>query len=721
MKAKVNYFRTFVVLAVGLLAVAVALFGVGLRSAETQTTAPEMQVQDLGHLGGGYSGATSINDSGQVVGVSSTSDGAKHAFLYDEGATPKMQDLDTLGGNESHAAGINDSGQVVGYSYTSDGAQHGFLYDGTNGMQDLNNLIPAGSGWTITSASAFNADGKIAASGYGNTPPDPSICPGSWVGPAYGDAFVLTPATTATYEVQDLGHLGGYYSRAASINDSGQVVGVSFTSPCIWDDNAFLYDDESASPQMQRLVPGKATGINHYGQVVGYAQTLINGSCLNLDCWHAFLYDESASPQVQDIGTLKGSDYPRGVFGSIAQGINDSGQVVGNSGTIDGAQHGFLYDASAATPKMIDLNTLIPADSGWTIRDASAINSKGKIAATGYKDGVGTHALLLTPTSGPNPLKIISPLNNTLYDPDGSFSVSGTAPAGSTVELFEGTTSQGTTEADSSSGAWSMALGGVSEGAHTYTARATDAAGNTYTSNSVTVTVDMTAPTVSDVYPADGATGAGRNTDIAASFTEKMDSATFTSSTVTLVKEGTTTPISVNMGLTDSKDKVWISTWGVQLDANTRYTVKIKGGTNGVKDLAGNALGQDYSWNFTTVDVPPTVDSYTPTQTTGVPRSTSPTATFSTNMDPSTITATNIKFEVYDTKRSRWISVTHTVTYDAPGKTATVRPGSTLAASKDYRVTVTTNVKSSTGVALDQDANTSGSQPKRWKFTTGSS
>jgi hypothetical protein len=266
-----------------------------------------------------------------------------------------------------------------------------------------------------------------------------------------------------------------------------------------------------------------------------------------------------------------------------------------------------------------------------------------------------------------------------------------------------------------------VVLSGVSEGAHTYTAKATDAAGNTYASNSVPVTVDVTAPKVSEVYPADGATGAGRNTDIAASFTEKMDSATFTSSTVTLVKEVTTTPISVKMGLMDSKDKVWISTWGVELDANTKYTVKIKGGTNGVKDLAGNALGQDYSWTFTTVNVPPSVVSYTPTQTSSVPRNIRPTATFSTNMDPSTITATNIKFEVYDTKRSRWISVTHTVSYDAPGKTATVIPGSTLAVSKDYRVTVTTNVKSSTGVALDQDANTSGSQPMRWRFTTGSS
>ncbi len=89
---------------------------------------------------------------------------------------------------------------------------------------------------------------------------------------------------------------------------------------------------------------------------------------------------------------------------------------------------------------------------------------------------------------------ITSPDNNS-YDTDGSFSVSGSAPAGSTVELFEGTTSKGTAKADSSTGAWSIALSGVSEGAHTYKAKATDTAGYiSFASNSVTVTVDKKAP-----------------------------------------------------------------------------------------------------------------------------------------------------------------------------------------------------------------------------------
>jgi Bacterial Ig-like domain len=95
----------------------------------------------------------------------------------------------------------------------------------------------------------------------------------------------------------------------------------------------------------------------------------------------------------------------------------------------------------------------------------------------------------------PSPPTITSPQNNTSVS-EGPFSVSGSAEAASTVELFEGTTSKGTTKADSSSsGAWSIALSGVSAGAHTYSAKATDAAGNTSSaSDSLTVTVDKTAP-----------------------------------------------------------------------------------------------------------------------------------------------------------------------------------------------------------------------------------
>jgi hypothetical protein len=61
--------------------------------------------------------------------------------------------------------------------------------------------------------------------------------------------------------------------------------------------------------------------------------------------------------------------------------------------------------------------------------------------------------------------------------------LSGTAEAGSTVKLLDGTTQIGTAKANTS-GAWSLATAALSTGTHNFTAMATDAAGNTSTASS---------------------------------------------------------------------------------------------------------------------------------------------------------------------------------------------------------------------------------------------
>jgi probable HAF family extracellular repeat protein len=54
----------------------------------------------------------------------------------------------------------------------------------------------------------------------------------------------------------------------------------------------------------------------------------------------------------------------------------------------------FIYQNGA----FVDLNTLIPAGSGWQLADATAINDDGQILvdATSTANG-GSHAFLLTP------------------------------------------------------------------------------------------------------------------------------------------------------------------------------------------------------------------------------------------------------------------------------------------------------------------------------------
>jgi probable HAF family extracellular repeat protein len=145
---------------------------VGLVTSSTPDHAflasPSSVMVDLGTLPGDLSSnALSINDAGQIVGISNATSFAfsfpQKAFLKD--GNNAMQFLGTLGGTSSSANDINNVSQIVGNSTTAgDAATHAFIYqNGT--MTDLNDLIPAGSGWVLQNASAINDIGQIVGTG----------------------------------------------------------------------------------------------------------------------------------------------------------------------------------------------------------------------------------------------------------------------------------------------------------------------------------------------------------------------------------------------------------------------------------------------------------------------------------------------------------------------------------------------------------------------------
>jgi probable HAF family extracellular repeat protein len=96
----------------------------------------------LGVLG---TGATGINNRGQIVGYYLDSNAKQHGFVYSDGTYVTVDD--PLGVNGSMATGINDRGQIVGYYMDASGAGDfgGEYTDYQNGTQHAFLATPASS------------------------------------------------------------------------------------------------------------------------------------------------------------------------------------------------------------------------------------------------------------------------------------------------------------------------------------------------------------------------------------------------------------------------------------------------------------------------------------------------------------------------------------------------------------------------------------------------
>jgi hypothetical protein len=213
-------------------------------------------------------------------------------------------------------------------------------------------------------------------------------------------------------------------------------------------------------------------------------------------------------------------------------------------------------------------------------------------------------------------------------------------------------------------------------------------------------TADTTAPTVSNTYPADTATGVAFNANVTATFSEVMDVATMTTTTFT-VKQGTT----VVAGVVSYAGTTATFNPTSDLLPSTAYTATL---STGVSDLAGNAMAAAKTWGFTTGatadTTAPTVSSVIPlTGASGVSIGSNLSAVFSEPMDLSTVNTTTF------TLKQGTTDVAGTVTTPST-TTATFNPTSNLANSTVYTATIATGVKDLAGNAL--------AAAKTWSFTT---
>ena len=194
---------------------------------------------------------------------------------------------------------------------------------------------------------------------------------------------------------------------------------------------------------------------------------------------------------------------------------------------------------------------------------------------------------------------------------------------------------------------------------------------------------DTTRPTVSSVSPTVDATGVAFNSLITASFSEAMNPLSVTMSSFILeCPMGTSIGGTVGYAVNGS---IATLTPDSDLPASTICRATI---STAVRDAAGNALANPYSWSFTTGaapdTTPPTVSSTNPIDAAlDVCINKTINVTFSEALDPLAITTATFTLNV-----SGGATVDGVVDYDAQTDIATFTPDQDLIGATNYTVTL---------------------------------
>lgn len=329
-------------------------------------------VRSASHASGGagrLSDHYAIRDLGDAAEAAGLNEAGQAALTWRDGSeaqglTGGPAALTLLGAlpkhHFSHAYGINSLGEIAAASYNIPGHGRAFLWDGS--PHKLGSL----PGYPYSQARAVNDSGQVA--GFAETG-----------GRDRNQAHVARAFLWQSGKMTDLGTLGGLYSAATGVNNGGQVVGKADTET-FGQTHAFLWQNG----EMQDLgtlggANSLACAVSDGGTVVGCAETGV------ADTRHAFVWQNGA---MCDLGTLP--DRPS----SVACGVNSTGQIVGYAEPQPDStdKRAVLWRGG----QVLDLNTLLPAHSGWVLTEARAVNDRGQIVGSGIWNG-HARAFLLTP------------------------------------------------------------------------------------------------------------------------------------------------------------------------------------------------------------------------------------------------------------------------------------------------------------------------------------
>lgn len=320
-------------------------------------------------------------------------------------------DLGSLGGSETFADSINDLGQVVGTSRLSnDDGSHAFFY--ANGaMQDI---APINSGDIRGGRLGLNNLGYVAS--------------GLVVSDTYYPAL-FRPQSAQLTTLGSLGCMSGFTGVATAVNDSGLAVGYSYLSPG-GTRHAFAYHNGSMTDLGSLGGYSGALAVNSLGVAVGFASDTPGGFGRAVVWEHNSIVDisngfESEARGINDFGQVVGQTTgPTGThqgflwnngttenLGTLPTGRNSEAYSINNEGVVVGAadvvssvtyetnpitheviittnfqNHAFLFSNGS----MVDLNNLISTNSGWQLYYAFGVNNSDQIVGWGSLDG-GEH------------------------------------------------------------------------------------------------------------------------------------------------------------------------------------------------------------------------------------------------------------------------------------------------------------------------------------------
>lgn len=311
--------------------------------------AARYRITELAAPAGADSYAMAINNKGSIVGRAND-----HAALW---RNNKLLDLATFGYEVGLAVDINDKGQVVGVAYDDPPTRDSwkaFLWE----EGKVTDIRPYKR--RLVSVRGINNSSQVV-----------------------GDADGIVGFVWNKHGVRDIGRLRRWEDMIIphSINNKGQVVGETHTLAFVWRAGKM-----TALPALSGMEASRALAINDSGTVAGTSYILFDCSG-GKHVKRACLWERG---RVVALGALADG-------WSDALDINNKKQIVGTSGVCGNdlsreAERAFLWQKG----KMLDLNGLIPSDSGWVLREAHGINDAGQIVGDGDLKG-HKRAFLLTP------------------------------------------------------------------------------------------------------------------------------------------------------------------------------------------------------------------------------------------------------------------------------------------------------------------------------------